>query len=117
MFMPPSTFALAIAFSRNHNFIAQKLALINEQGRFTAVPNRKPTDELDSNYAEALEAWKSDPDGLKKRDNEIFQTARLINCGFFVNVIFMDYIRVILNLNQTETTWSLTPTGEIKTEK
>lgn len=113
MFMPPPVFALLIAFSRHHNFIAHKLKLINENGRFSAVPNRKPTDENDLNYARALAAWQNDPDGTKKQDEELFQTARLINCGFFVNVIFMDYIRVILNVNRTESLWSLTPTNEV----
>ncbi|KPV77817.1 uncharacterized protein RHOBADRAFT_41815 [Rhodotorula graminis WP1] len=91
----PSCVALAILFSRNHNDIAQRLFAVNEQGR----------------YAE----WDSLDDEAKKRqDNDLFNTARNVNCGHFVNVIFQDYIRVILNLNKTDSTWSLVPTGEIK---
>lgn len=44
----------------------------------------------------------------------MFQTARLVNCGFFLNVIFQDYIRVILNVSRTVSLWSLIPTGIIR---
>ncbi|BGP48861.1 hypothetical protein JCM10450v2_004739 [Rhodotorula kratochvilovae] len=49
------------------------------------------------------------------QDLDIFNTARNINCGWFVNVIFQDYIRTILNISRTDSTWSFVPTGEIKT--
>jgi hypothetical protein len=44
-----------------------------------------------------------------KRDNDLFQTGRLITCGLYVNIILRDYVRVILNLNRTDTTWNLDP--------
>jgi hypothetical protein len=44
-----------------------------------------------------------------KRDNDLFQTGRLITCGLYVNIILRDYVRVILNLNRTDTTWTLDP--------
>ncbi|TNY17238.1 heme peroxidase, partial [Rhodotorula diobovata] len=91
----PSCVALAILFARNHNDIARRLVDVNEQQRFA------PWDSLDA-------------EGQKRQDLEVFNLARNINCGFFVNCIFQDYIRVILNLNKTDTTWSLVPTGEIK---
>ncbi|GAA5917978.1 hypothetical protein JCM8208_000715 [Rhodotorula glutinis] len=87
--------ALAVLFSRNHNDIAKRLFDVNEQGR----------------YAE----WDSlDDEGKKRQDHDLFNTARNVNCGHFVNVILQDYIRVILNLSKTDSTWSLVPTGEIK---
>ncbi|KAK4706087.1 linoleate 10R-lipoxygenase, partial [Phenoliferia sp. Uapishka_3] len=112
--MPPHVAALLVVFSRNHNFIARKLFSINEAGKF------KPVGQLDT-------------DGKKAQDERLFQTARLINCGFFVNVVFYDYIRsqsrdisswirfadihlsrVILNNNRTESTWALFPNNVIK---
>lgn len=66
MFMPPPVFALLISFSRHHNFIAEKLAAINEGGRFSAIPNRKP-EENDPNYDVAFAAWQNDPDGKIKQ--------------------------------------------------
>jgi hypothetical protein len=44
-----------------------------------------------------------------KRDNDLFQTGRLITCGLYVNIILRDYVRVILNLNRTDTAWTLDP--------
>ncbi|GAA5987467.1 hypothetical protein JCM11641_003838 [Rhodosporidiobolus odoratus] len=93
--MPPATIALGIVFSRNHNWIVRKLVEINQNGKFPQ--------------------WESlDDDERKAQDEELFQTARLINCGWFQNVIFQDYIRCILHVNATMSTWSLVPTGEIK---
>jgi hypothetical protein len=42
-------------------------------------------------------------------DNDLFQTARLINCGLYVNIILKDYVRTILSLNRTGTLWDLDP--------
>jgi hypothetical protein len=53
--------ALLVVFSRNHNFIAQKLLEINENGRFTVG-----SDNLTS----------------AEQDEQLFQTARLINGGW-----------------------------------
>ncbi|GAA6043896.1 hypothetical protein JCM8097_004294 [Rhodosporidiobolus ruineniae] len=93
--MPPATVALAIVFSRNHNYITRKLVEVNQNGMF------KPWDQLDE-------------EGRKKQDHALFNMARNINCGWFQNVIFQDYIRCILHVNSTMSTWSLVPTGEIK---
>ncbi|GAA5857299.1 hypothetical protein JCM5353_001795, partial [Sporobolomyces roseus] len=93
--MPPSTCALMMVFSRNHNWIVDTLVQINQNKKF------KPFDSLSDEQK-------------KQQDEDLFQTARLVNCGWFLQVIFGDYIRVILNVNQTDSTWVLIPTGEIK---
>ncbi|GAA5977201.1 hypothetical protein JCM5350_003254 [Sporobolomyces pararoseus] len=92
--MPPSTCALMIIFSRNHNWIAETLLRVNQNNKF------KPFELLS-------------PEQRKRQDEDLFQTARLVNCGWFLQVIFHDYIRVILNINQTESDWTLVPTGVI----
>ncbi|KAG9016734.1 hypothetical protein FRB90_002336 [Tulasnella sp. 427] len=89
--MPPSTPALCVLFSRNHNHIAKKLLAINEQGRWTPK-----LDELDS-------------DAKKLQDEEIFQICRLINCGWFMNTILSDYLAAILGLVREGNSWSLDP--------
>jgi linoleate 8R-lipoxygenase/9,12-octadecadienoate 8-hydroperoxide 8R-isomerase len=83
-------------FSRFHNHTAETLAAINEGGRFT-----KPDDEAD-------EAKKA------KYDNDLFQTARLITCGLYVNIILKDYVRTILNIQRTGSLWSLDPRMEMQ---
>ncbi|GAA5822485.1 hypothetical protein JCM11251_006354 [Rhodosporidiobolus azoricus] len=89
-FMPPAVVALLCIFNRNHNYIVHHLFKINEDGHF------KPWDSLDDA-------------GKKKQDEQLFQQGRLVNCGHFLNVIVQDYIRTILNINRTESMWSLAP--------
>jgi len=48
-------------------------------------------------------------DAWKKYDNDLFQTGRLITCGLFVNIVLKDYVRTILALNRTTSTWDLDP--------
>ncbi|KAH8668546.1 heme peroxidase [Xylariales sp. PMI_506] len=94
---PPGVGALLVTFGRFHNYVVGQLAEINEGGRFTL---RTP-----------LEAARgmSEETAAAKRDNDLFQTGRLITCGLYVNIILHDYVRVILNLNRSNTTWTLDP--------
>ena len=46
---------------------------------------------------------------LLKQEEEIFQTARLINCGWFATVVFSDYFCSILGLVRDGNSWSLNP--------
>ncbi|PLN76109.1 heme peroxidase [Aspergillus taichungensis] len=101
---PPGVSALLIAFNRFHNYVVGEMALINEAGRFSlpaAGLNPKS-----SQYA-AAEA---------KRENDLFQTGRLVTCGLYVNIILGDYLRTILNLNSNpvNSDWKLDPRGQIE---
>jgi len=92
---PPGVATFLISFNRFHNYIAGELLVLNEGGRFTM-----PTHYRNSKDKEAAE---------KKFDNDLFQTARLITCGLYVNVILNDYVKTILNLNHTASEWVLDP--------
>lgn len=92
---PPGVGVLLIMFNRFHNYVVTQLAEINEGGRFT-----KPEDS----DIEAYAAW----------DDDLFQTARLVTCGLYVNIILKDYVRTILNLNRTNSVWSLDPRADMK---
>jgi linoleate 8R-lipoxygenase/9,12-octadecadienoate 8-hydroperoxide 8R-isomerase/linoleate 8R-lipoxygenase/9,12-octadecadienoate 8-hydroperoxide 8S-isomerase len=74
--------ALVVLFNQNHNYLAEKLLKINENGRFN---------------------MKDD----KERDEALFQTARLINERTYINIILHDYLRVILGINRVESLWTL----------
>ena len=89
--MPPASPALLVLFCRNHNFVADRLLQINERGQWN-----KDLTKL------------SDKD-REQQDEEIFQTARLIMCGFFTTVIFSDYLTSILGLVRDGNSWSLNP--------
>ncbi|KAH9056259.1 linoleate diol synthase [Lactarius vividus] len=101
MLLPPAVCVILVLFSRNHNYIANKLLEINERQTYTKPEHILPTD----------------PDRAKKiaeQDEDIFQTARLINCAWFGASIFSDYFSSILGLPRQGSTWSLNPFGEIR---
>lgn len=68
LFLPPAASALLVIFARNHNYIAEILLKINEKKTWSDPPS-------------------NDVNQKAKQDEEIFQTARLVNCGHFMSVI------------------------------
>lgn len=96
---PPGVCTILVMFNRFHNYIAGNLATINEGGRFTP-----PAPHLTGDQAAA--AW-------KKYDNDLFQTARLVTSGLYINITLVDYVRNIVNLNRSNTTWTLDPRAEM----
>ncbi|KAF8878550.1 heme peroxidase [Infundibulicybe gibba] len=94
LFLPPAASALLVILCRNHNYIADNLLKINERGRWVDPP---PTDE-------ALRV---------KQDEEIFQTARLVNGGHFMSLIMGDYVAGFLGLSEGNA-WSMNAFDPIK---
>lgn len=88
---PPGVSALLICFNRYHNYVAQQLKSINEGNRFPDLGS-KPSKTA-----------------IAKLDNDLFQTARLVTCGLYINITLNDYVRAILNLNRSKSTWTLDP--------
>ena len=84
---PPGVGALLIMFNRFHNYVVEQLALVDEGGRFSRS---------------------------KQRDEDLFQTGRLITCGMYVSIILGDYLRTIMNLNRTNDNWLIDPRKEIQ---
>ncbi|KIY53364.1 linoleate diol synthase [Fistulina hepatica ATCC 64428] len=97
LLLPPSVCVLLVLFSRNHNYIAKKLYEINERGTF------RPPRNLSG-------------DKLRAQDDEIFETARLVNVSWFASAVFSDYFSAILGLVREGSSWSLAPFGEIRNE-
>ncbi|KAH9854311.1 heme peroxidase [Lenzites betulinus] len=96
VFVPPAATALLVLFSRNHNYIAEMLLRLNERGRWT---DPVPQDEA----KRALQ------------DEEIFQIARMVNCGNFMAMIFGDYVAGFLGLGRDGCSWSMNPFDPITT--
>ncbi|KAJ7281406.1 linoleate diol synthase [Mycena rebaudengoi] len=95
LLLPPAVCAILVLFSRNHNYIARRLFDINERGTYQ--------DPKTLSGAQLL-----------AQDEELFQTARLVNCGWFGSVVFSDYFSSILGLVRDGSSWSLNPFGEIR---
>ncbi|MCJ1398075.1 hypothetical protein MMC11_001272 [Xylographa trunciseda] len=100
--MPPACGIILIMFNRFHNYVAEQLAVINERGRFN-----KPKDGLSEEASK--KAW-------QKYDHDLFNTARLVTCGLYMNITLLDYLRTIVNLNRSNTTWTLDPRVEMGKE-
>lgn len=97
-----SVSALLICFNRFHNHVVEQLALINEGGRFDMPQNTEKINKQSFRTA------------LAKRDNDLFQTARLVTTGLYVQIVLNDYVRTILNLQRTESSWNLDPRVDVE---
>lgn len=96
---PPGVCIILVMFNRFHNHVAENLAAIDEGNRF-------PQPSPDLAPEQASEVW-------KKYDEELFQTARLVTSGLYINITLIDYVRNIINLNRADTTWTLDPRQEM----
>ncbi|KAL1717727.1 heme peroxidase [Schizophyllum commune] len=99
LLMPPSACALLVLFCRNHNHIAQRILDINEKGKYRSI-----------------NSLGNDDDARKAQDDEIFHRARLVNCGFFMQVILADYVGAILGLVRDGLPWRLDPLMTMRRE-
>jgi hypothetical protein len=114
--MPAGVSVLLIMFNRFHNNVAKHLAMINEGGRFNQPSGPRPgiSDPLPvKNGNEADEADRKNKAAWKKYDEDLFQTARLVTSGLYINITLVDYVRNIVNLNRCDTTWTLDPRQEM----
>ncbi|KAL8894300.1 MAG: hypothetical protein Q9192_004441 [Flavoplaca navasiana] len=96
---PPGCGVLLIMLNRFHNYVVEQLAVINENDRFP-MPREGLPDDMKA------KAW-------AKRDHDLFNTGRLITCGLYINITLFDYLRTIVNLNRTNTTWTLDPRAKM----
>ncbi|CAK7232698.1 hypothetical protein SCUCBS95973_009190 [Sporothrix curviconia] len=97
--MPPGVSVILIMFNRFHNYVADNLAAINEGNRFPRPAGSPDDASLDER---AKTAW-------AKYDNDLFQTARLVTSGLYINITLVDYVRNIVSLNRSDTTFTLDP--------
>ncbi|KAJ6259386.1 Psi-producing oxygenase [Drechslerella dactyloides] len=89
---PPGVGVILIMFNRWHNYVAETLAAIDEHSRFS-IPAGMERDKT----------------ATQKQDEDLFQTARLVTSSLYINIVLTDYLRTILNLNRTSSTWNLDP--------
>lgn len=91
---PPGVNCILVMYSRFHNYAADMLLKINEYGRFTL-----PQTTTDEDKKKAL----------TKQDEDLFQTARLITNGLYIQICLHDYLRGLTNAHHSTTDWTLDP--------
>ena len=98
---PPGVNAILVLYSRFHNYVADVLLKINEADRFKLAvgPDGNATD-----FAKAV----------AKQDHDLFNTARLIVNGLYINICLHDYLRAITNTHSSASNWTLDPRVEIE---
>ncbi|KAG6916804.1 hypothetical protein DXG01_005269 [Tephrocybe rancida] len=97
LFLPPASSVLLVLFSRNHNYIAKRILKINEKKRWSdPVP--------------------TDAQKLALQDEEIFQTAKLVNCGYFMSAIMGDYVAGFLGSSEG-CNWNMNAFDPIQTKE
>lgn len=101
---PPGVGVMLIMFNRFHNQVVENLAAIDEGGRFSSILARKTRQH---NGVNPHEQNQKSPEELY--DEALFQTARLVTTGLYINIVLQDYVRTILGLNRADTKWNLDP--------
>ncbi|KAM7183246.1 hem peroxidase [Naviculisporaceae sp. PSN 640] len=98
---PAGVNVMLVLYSRFHNYVADILLKINENGRFTLA---HPPNATEEQKAQAL----------AKQDHDLFNTARLITGGLYINICLHDYLRAITNTHSTKSDWTLDPRVDIE---
>lgn len=97
---PAGVNVMLVLYSRFHNYVVDILLKINENGRFTLAcgPDASPVDKARA---------------IAKQDHDLFNVARLITGGLYVNISLHDYLRAITNTHHTKSDWTLDPRVDI----
>jgi len=93
---PAGVNVMLVLYSRFHNYVADILLKINENGRFTLST---PPNATDVDKAKAI----------AKQDHDLFNVARLITGGLYINISLHDYLRAITNTHHSASDWTLDP--------
>ncbi|KAK4460577.1 Psi-producing oxygenase A [Cladorrhinum samala] len=101
---PPGVNVMLVLYNRFHNYVADVLLKINENGRFTLGC-----------------AADADPEtrakAIAKQDHDLFNVARLIVGGLYINIALHDYLRAITNTHASNSDWTLDPRVDIEAQK
>ncbi|KPM36966.1 Psi-producing oxygenase A [Neonectria ditissima] len=93
---PAGVNVMLVLYSRFHNYVCDILLKINENGRFTLGCGP------DANIQDKVKA-------VAKQDHDLFNVARLIVGGLYINICLHDYLRGITNTHHSKSDWTLDP--------
>ncbi|KAF6789665.1 linoleate diol synthase [Colletotrichum sojae] len=97
---PAGVNVMLVLYSRFHNYVCDILLKINENNRFglQCTPDAGAEDKAKA---------------IAKQDHDLFNTARLIVGGLYINICLHDYLRAITNTHHSASDWTLDPRVEI----
>ncbi|KAK5651915.1 hypothetical protein OQA88_11574 [Cercophora sp. LCS_1] len=97
---PAGVNVMLVLYSRFHNYACDILLKINEGGRFTLSCGPDATPEQRAK-------------AVAKQDHDIFNTARLVTGGLYIEICLHDYLRAITNTHSSKSDWTLDPRVEM----
>lgn len=111
---PPGVCIYLIMYNRFHNYVAEQLLLINENSRFSLPAGVEETappqaDRHADPATNAYKYWTTWHAHMRKRDEDLFQTARLVTCGLYIQIAIHDYLRCLMLMHEKNTAWTLDP--------
>ncbi|KAK4442291.1 heme peroxidase [Podospora aff. communis PSN243] len=97
---PAGVNVMLVLYNRFHNYVVDTLLKINEGGRFTlqCTPDATPEERARA---------------VAKQDHDLFNTARLIVGGLYIEIALHDYLRAITNTHPSKSDWTLDPRVEM----
>lgn len=96
---PPGVNVILVMYSRFHNYCASTLLKINEYNRFSLPQNISSDEQMKA--------------AIAKQDEDLFQTARLITNGLYINICLYDYLRGLTNTHHSASSWTLDPRVDV----
>lgn len=96
-----------IMYSRFHRYVAKPLLSLNENGRIS-MPPQEFNDQIEGeDKKDARET------AYRKRDEDLFQAAKLITCGLYIDISIHDYPKVLMRRHVMNTSWTPDPRIEM----
>ncbi|KAK7915329.1 hypothetical protein PG985_013032 [Apiospora marii] len=90
--------------------LEKKRAKLHEQGEGRG----SPYDAFVTQCKSFEDAWEA---ARKKQDDDLFNTARLITCGLYIQTSVHDYLRALMGFHQFDTNFTLDPRADFDQKK
>ncbi|KAK8017843.1 hypothetical protein PG993_014169 [Apiospora rasikravindrae] len=98
--------------------LAEKLELLLEEKRLKLRKEKEgpgsKLEEFDTQCKNFEGAWEA---ARKKQDDDLFNTARLITCGMYIQISVHDYLRALMGFHQFNTNFTLDPRADFDQKK
>jgi hypothetical protein len=84
------------------------------RGQDPSFQSNNDAAEFEAKCEKFKEAWQA---AWKKQDDDLFNTARLITCGMYIQISVHDYLRALMGFHQFDTNFTLDPRADFDQKK